>query len=271
VLQVSASGYYAARHAALEAVPDPLAERVREVFWEHGRGYGSRRVHAQWQAGGYHVGRHRVRQLLRQQALCAIQPRSFVPPTTDSRHSAWMSPNLLLGRDFPRRPQEVVVGDISYLPLSSGGWAYLATWTDLYSRYIAGWHIGETLEDDLVIAAMQSVITRRQPPPGLLVHSDRGGQYASHDFRQLLRQHGCVQSMSRAGETYDNAYAESLFSRYKAELLEDGQFADVAQARQESFAYIEGYYNRKRLHSSLGYVSPAEYERRYYANETAKD
>lgn len=269
LLEVSKSAYYAARPRLAAPAPDPLAARVREVFWEHGRRYGSRRVHAQLQAEGYRLGRHRVRALLREQGLRAIQPRSFVPRTTDSRHTARMSPNLLLGRDFPTRPNEVLVGDITYLPLVGGGWAYLATWTDLYSRYIAGWHIGETLEDDLVIAAMQSVIARRQPPPGLLVHSDRGGQYASHDFRKLLQQQGFIQSMSRAGETYDNAYAESLFSRYKAELLEDGQFNDVVEARQESFTYIEGYYNHQRLHSSLGYLSPAAYERWYYERQAA--
>jgi transposase InsO family protein len=246
VLGVSRSAYYAARQAVAEGEADPLAHRVCTLFGEHARRYGSRRLHTQLQAEGYHVGRHRARSLLREQGLKAIQPRSFAPRTSDSRHTARMSPNLLSGRDFPTRPNEVLIGDITYLPLQGGGWAYLATWLDLYSRYLAGWHVGESLADELVITAMKSVITRRQPPPGLLAHSDRGGQYASNDFRQLLQQQGLVQSMSRAGEVYNNAFAEGLFSRYKAELLEDGQFADVGQARQESFAYIEGYYNRVR-------------------------
>src|SRR5262249_48903742 len=195
----------------------------------------------------------------------AIQPKRFVPRTTDSGHGQRMSPNLLLGRALPpEKPNEVVVGDITYLPLEAGGWAYLATWEDLYSRMIVGWQIEETLAEKLVLVAMQKAIFRRRPPKGLIVHSDRGGQYVGEAFRQLLELQGYEQSMSRAGESYDNAYAESLFSRYKAELLEDGAFADVEQARSETFSYIEGYYNRVRLHSSLGYLSPEEFERAYY-------
>lgn len=179
-----------------------------------------------------------------------------------------MSENLVAERHLPpAKPNEVIVGDITYLPLEDGGFVYLATWEDLYSRMIVGWQIEETLEERLVIEAMEKVILRRQPLAGLIVHSDRGGQYASKELRRLLASRGYRQSMSRAGETYDNAYAESLFSRYKAELLEGGGFADVEEARMESFDYIENYYNRVRRHSALGYLSPAEYEQRYYAKQ----
>ena len=153
---------------------------------------------------------------------------------------------------------------ITYLPLLVGEWAYLATWLDLYSRMIVGWQILERMTDELVITAMEKAILRRKPAAGLIVHSDRGGQYVSGDFRRLLNRHDYLQSMSRADNAYDNAFAESLFSRYKAELLEGGAFRDLAEARLETFDYIEGYYNRVRRHSALGYKSPEEFEREHY-------
>ena len=205
---------------------------------------------------------------MKENGLKALSPKSFVPQTTDSRHLMRRSENLLLDyRLPPSKPNEVIVGDITYLPLQEGGFIYLATWQDLFSRMIVGWQIEETLEEKLVTEALKKVIHRRKPLAGLIVHSDRGGQYASNGLRRMLSSRGYLQSMSRAGETYDNAYAESLFSRYKAELLEGGAFADVEEARVESFDYIENYYNRVRRHSALGYVSPVEYEQKYYARQ----
>jgi len=202
---------------------------------------------------------------MREQGLLAIQPRRFVPRTTDSRHGQRMNPNLLLERTIKvDRPRQVIVGDITYLPLQNADWAYLATWMDLFSRKIVGWQIADSTTAELVIEALKKAILRERLPTGLIVHSDRGGQYVDTEFRGLLDQHGFEQSMSRADETYDNAHAESLFSRYKAELLEDGAFADVEQARSETFAYIEGYYNRVRRHSALGYLSPEDFERAHY-------
>lgn len=266
LLRVSSTAYYARLNIAPPPT-DPVVEAVCTAFWRHSRRYGSRRLEAELKAEGVAVGRHRIRRVMRQQGLQAIQPKRFVPRTTDSRHGGQMSPNLLLGRALPEKPNEVLVGDITYLPLLDGGWAYLATWEDLYSRLIAGWQVEETMEEVLVIKAMEMVIRRRVPSPGLIVHSDRGGQYVSGEFRRLLKRHGFEQSMSRADETYDNAFAESLFSRYKAELLEGGAFLDVAEARLETFNYIEGYYNRVRRHSALGYQSPADFEQQYYARE----
>jgi transposase InsO family protein len=265
VLMVSKSAYYGSLKKDAGPHESSAASSVREVFSRHCRRYGSRRIHAEMKAEGKLMGRHKIRRIMREQGLRAIQPKRFVPRTTDSRHGKRMSPNLLLERDQPpSKPDEVVVGDITYLPLASGRWAYLATWEDLYSRMTVGWQVEETLEEKLVIGAMQKVILRRRPKKGLIVHSDRGGQYVGEAFRRLLELHGYQQSMSRAAESYDNAYAESLFSRYKAELLEEGVFADAEEARMETFNYIEGYYNRIRRHSALGHISPEEYERKYY-------
>jgi transposase InsO family protein len=266
-LGVSRSGYYDWRKRLPRA--EALTTKVRQAFWRHARRYGSRRLRAELQAQGEVVGRHRVRAILRAEALQAIQPKSFVPRTTDSRHGGRMSPHLLDDL-LIERPRQVFVGDITYLPLLSGQWAYLATWLDLYSRKITGWRVAASMSAELIIGALRLAIAREQPPPGLIVHSDRGGQYVDTEFRQLLAACGYQQSMSRAGETYDNAYAESLFSRYKAELLEGGAFRDIEEAQLETFEYIECYYNPVRRHSALGYVSPAEYEKAYYQRAKAE-
>ena len=260
-LGVSRSGYYAWKERP--ARQDQLAPQVEDVFWQNSRRYGSRRITAELREQTV-VGRHRVRRLMREQGLRAIQPRRFVPRTTDSRHGQRMSPNLLLEREIiVDRPRQVMVGDITYLPLQNGQWAYLATWMDLFSRNILGWQIASSMTAELVIEALKKAIIREQLPAGLIVHSDRGGQYVDAELRNLLKQHGFEQSMTRADESYDNAYAESLFSRYKTELLEEGAFADLEQARSETFAYIEGYYNRTRRHSALGYLSPENFERAF--------
>jgi putative transposase len=268
LLGVSRSGYYAWRERPERQ--DQLAPQVEEVFWQHSRRYGSRRITAELR-DDFVIGRHRVRRLMREQGLQAIQPRRFVPRTTDSRHGQQMSPNLLLERAITvDRPHQVIVSDITYLPLQNGKWAYLATWMDLFSRKIVGWQVADSMTAELVIEALKKAILRERLPAGLIVHSDRGGQYVDMEFRRLLQQHGFEQSMSRADETYDNAYAESLFSRYKAELLEGGAFADVEEARAETFAYIEGYYNRIRRHSGLGYLSPENFERAFYQRAEAR-
>jgi len=260
-LGVSRSGYYAWKERP--ARQDQLALQVEEVFWQNSRRYGSRRITAELREQTV-IGRHRVRRLMREQGLRAIQPRRFVPRTTDSRHGQRMSPNLLVEREIiVGRPRQVIVGDITYLPLQNGQWAYLATWMDLFSRKILGWQIASSMTAELVIEALKKAILRGRLPDGLIVHSDRGGQYVDAELRTLLKQHGFEQSMTRADETYDNAYAESLFSRYKTELLEDGAFSDLEQARSETFAYIEGYYNRTRRHSGLGYLSPENFERAF--------
>jgi putative transposase len=261
-LGVSRSGYYAWKERP--ARQDQLAPQVEEVFWQNSRRYGSRRITAELREQTV-IGRHRVRRLMREQGLRAIQPRRFVPRTTDSRHGQRMSPNLLVEREIiVDRPRQVIVGDITYLPLQNGQWAYLATWMDLFSRKILGWQVASSMTAELVIEALKKAIIREHLPAGLIVHSDRGGQYVDAELRNLLKRQGFEQSMTRADESYDNAHAESLFSRYKTELLEDGAFCDLEQARSETFAYIEGYYNRTRRHSALGYLSPENFECAFY-------
>jgi len=259
LLRVDKSSFY--RWSKERKSDDALAGKIGEVFWRHSRRYGSRRIHAELQAEGFSIGRHRIRKVMNASGLKAIQPKSFVPRTTNSCHTLGYSPNLLLEMRLPpAAPLVVVVGDITFLPLADGGWAYLATWTDLFSRRILGWAVMSEMTEDLIIAAFLMLLRRVKLPAGCIIHSDRGGQYASKKFRQMLKLHACRQSMSRAGETYDNAYAESLFSRYKAELLEGGRFTDTEEARMETFNYIDGYYNRVRRHSSLGYQSPLAFE-----------
>lgn len=198
---------------------------------------------------------------MREQGLRAIQPKRFVPRTTDSSHNLSYCENLLIGVKLPpERPNEVIVGDITYLPLEDGSVAYLASRADLFSRMVMGWE--DHLQEELIVEAFEIGLRRRGDLREAIVHSDRGGQYAGSRFRSLLKAAGCRQSMSRAADSYDNAYAESFFSRYKAELIEERAFASLEEARMETFKYIEGYYNRIRRHSGLG--SPEEYERKYY-------
>lgn len=258
---VSRSGYYAWQQRPTPT--DELTPQVTAAFWRHARRYGARRLTAELQAEKHAIGRRRIQRIMRTEKLRAIQPKSFVPCTTNAKHGGRMSPNLLAQTTITH-PHQAYVSDITYLPLLGGGWAYLATWLDLYTRQIVGWAVADNLAADLIIRALQQAIVRVKPPRGLLAHSDRGGQYVDTEFRALLVAYGYEQSMSRAGETYDNAHAESWFSRYKAELLEDGCFRDVAEAELESCDYIERYYNPIRRHSALGYVSPKEFEAAYY-------
>jgi putative transposase len=238
-----------------------LARRVKEIFWIHRRRYGARRISKEMIAMGVKAGRHRVRSLMSEQGLRAIQPRSFVPKTTlsDNRRA---SPNLLKEAD-PVSPGQVLVGDITYLPLINGKWCYLASWQDKISRRVVGWKVSDRMTDDLVIDALNKAIIRGQIRTDAIIHSDRGSQYSSNDFRKLLKRHGLRQSMSGKGNCYDNAQAESFWARLKAELLEDGAFRYVDEARSEVFSYIEGYYNRIRRHSAIGYLSPIDFERKF--------
>ena len=166
-----------------------------------------------------------------------------MPPTTDSKHTLEPSPNLLLNKEnAPQQRRQVIVGDITYLPLRSGKWGYLASWQDRVSKRVVGWAVEQRMTEELVIKAFERAVASASVESGRIVHTDRGSQYVSNNFRTLLAANKCLQSMSRRAKCWDNAQAESRFSRYKAELLEDGAFADVSQARSETFSYIEGYY-----------------------------
>lgn len=264
-MRVSRSGYHAfagGKSYVLSAAKTVLAEHVEEVFYRHRRRYGSRRITAELKAQEVKIGRFAVRSLMRRQSLRAIAPRRCTPRTTDSRHGVAPAPNLLLdAANAPHKPRQVIVGDITYLPLSSGKWSYLASWQDKFTKRIVGWAISDRMTDELVTSALGKAIRSGGVTHGTIIHTDQGSQFVSHNFRRLLEVTGCRQSMSRRGNCYDNATAESFFSRFKAELLEGGMFADVAQARSETFSYIEGYYNRVRRHSALNYQSPDEFAR----------
>jgi transposase InsO family protein len=264
-MRVSRSAYHAYRSGksyVVSAKKVAISEQIKAVFYRHRRRYGARRVVAELKAEGVSVGRWLVRSQMMRLGLRAIQPRAFVPQTTDSRHTTEPSPNLLLDeKNVSQKPRDVIVGDITYLPLRSGKWGYLASWQDKFSKLIVGWAVAERMTAELVTSAFSQAVRSGRITGGTIIHTDQGSQYVSADFRALLQAHGCRQSMSRRGNCYDNAQAESFFSRYKAELLEGGVFEDVSQARGETFSYIEGYYNRVRRHSALGYKSPDEFER----------
>lgn len=209
------------------------------------------------------IGRHRVRSVMKREDLKAIAPKRFVPRTTDSKHGLAVSPNLLReAANTSLDKGEVFVGDITYLRLRSGGFCYLACLQDKFTRRIVGWKVSERMTAQLVIDVFLQARRRRGLiGKGAIIHTDQGSQYASVEYRRLLYVGGFRQSMSRRGNCCDNAQAESFFSRFKAELIENGVFESVEQARSEVFSYIEGYYNRVRLHSGIGCKSPLEFEK----------
>ena len=262
-MKVSASGYYAWRKRLTKPPclkKKNLATLIRNCYFENRRRYGSRRIKAALQKSGVEVGRWQIRRLMSQQNLKAIQPKSFKPKTTDSRGTL-AAPNLLAQIKVEECAiGKIVVGDITYVPMRNGRWCYLAVWQDKITRRIIGWSLQDSMTAELLISALHKAIRKGLIKAGAVIHSDRGSQYASTAFRFLLQQNGFRQSNSGKGSCYDNAQAESFFSRFKAELIEGGVFEDIEQARSEIFSYIEGYYNRVRLHSGLGYKSPLEFE-----------
>ena len=263
MLGVSRSAYFdwcsANSHQPKQA-DKKMEQKIIDTFSEHKGRYGSRRISKTMQVQGKKISRYKAGKVLHKFGLKAIQPRSFIPRTTDSRHRYPISPNLLLDKALPQQPNEVWVGDITYIPLAGAQWAYLAVWMDLFSRKIIGWQLEKHRQETLITAAFKKCLNTRVISDSLIVHSDRGGQYAGSNFRKLISNNKMLQSMSRADNPYDNAFMESCFSRFKAELLQDGIFETVEDARTEIFEYIEMYYNTIRLHSSLDYKSPAKYE-----------
>ena len=262
-MQISVSGYYAWRKR-LSKPPcvkrKKLAELVRDCYFENRRRYGTRRISKSLAKDGFNIGRAQVRRLMQEQHLKAIQPKSFKPRTTDSR-GVKAAPNLLAEVQVEEcAAGKIIIGDITYLPLRGGRFCYLAVWQDKVTRGIIGWSLAETMTQELVISALKKAIQKGSVKAGAIIHSDRGSQYAANAFRELIRISCFRQSMSGKGNCYDNAQAESFFSRFKAELLEGGVFEDIEQARSEIFSYIDGYYNRVRLHSGLDYLSPLEFE-----------
>lgn len=259
-MKVSLSAFYAFRRGATYCKTTRQAEldkRVRECFYIHRRRYGSRRIAAELA-----MGRASARAAMRRESLQAIAPRKFKPQTTDSGHASRVSPNLLKSAEnAPVNAGQVIVGDITYLRLADGSFCYLAMWQDKFTRRIVGWALAAKMTVQLVIDAFQMARRRALIKRGAIIHTDRGSQYAAVEFRRLLYVCGFRQSMSAKGNCYDNAQAESFFSRFKAELVEEGIFEKIEEARTEIFSYIDGYYNRIRRHSALGYKSPLEFEK----------
>ena len=266
-LEVSASGYYAwvDRDASPTAVARmTLAETIAGVHAEVKGRYGSPRMTAELNARGYDCTENTVAHLMKAHGIRAKAARRFVR-TTDSRHSLPVAENLL-GRDFaPPGPNVAWSADITYIP-TADGWLYLAVVEDLFSRMIVGWSMGETMTSRLVVDALDMALRRRLPEGGLLAHSDRGSQYASEHYQRLLGQHGITCSMSGAAQCWDNAPVESFFASLKRELVHHERYTTREQAKASIFEYIEAFYNRVRRHSSLGYVSPEEFERTHNPN-----
>lgn len=252
------SHYHAAEPTATAQADAELGARIAAIFRTHRRRYGYRRIWKELQAAGHGCAPDRVRRLMRARGLHAIAPRTYVPRTSDGRADA-PSPNLLADQPLPQKPNEVWAGDITFIP-TQNGWLYLALVIDLCSRRIIGWELAEHLRADLVIAAQRQALASRRGTHGAIFHSDRGSQYGSRAFRRLLTENGLRQSMSARANPYHNAWSESVIGRLKAELLQGGRFRDETDARTELFAYIEGYYNTQRRHSSLNYLSPASFE-----------
>lgn len=262
-LEVSRAGYYASRlrpESERSKANRELASKIRDAY-EASRGtYGSPRIHVDLVESGHEVGRHRVARLMRREGLTGRRRRRFVV-TTQSNHKEPVAPNILARGFEVEHPDRVWVADITYLPTAEG-WLYLAVLLDLCSRTVVGWAMSEHLDVSIALAALRMALERRRPARGLLHHSDRGVQYASEAYRSALSANGLVASMSRTGNCWDNAPAESFFSTLKTELVGNSIFSSRATARTQVFEYVEAFYNRTRRHSSLGYVSPMDFETR---------
>ena len=265
VLQVSRSGYYAwcRRPAAPHTLKDQiLTVEVATIHRESRGRYGSPRIHAELRERGQRTARKRVARLMRAAELRAREPRRF-RCTTDSGHGMAVKGNLLARQFAVPAPNTKWVTDITYL-WTLEGWLYLAVILDLFSRRVIGWSLNERLERSVALEALEMAIKDRRPATGLLHHSDRGSQYASHEYQELLEQHGISCSMSRKANCWDNAVAESFFATLKLELVYRTRWSTKADARSAIFEYIELFYNRQRRHSALGYLSPDEFERKHY-------
>lgn len=241
-----------------------LVVEIKSIHKKSRYSYGAPKMTKALQKKGYEVNHKRVARLMREHDIYGRKRRAYRPKTTDSNHSNPVAPNLLADiKEHINRPDQVWASDITYIPTREG-WLYLASVMDMFSRRIVGWSCSTSLKTDFVNMAYLKAIQARKPDAGLMSHSDRGAQYASSSHRQLLSKHGIMQSMSRKGNCYDNAMAESFFSLLKAEMLpETGIFNSRKEALTETFKYIETEYNRSRMHSSLDYLSPVDFEKQY--------
>jgi putative transposase len=264
-LKISRSGFYrwlAVKPSQRQLQERILAQRVTDIFEQSHQSYGSPRITVQLAQQGWTVSRKRVIRLMQQQGLVARHRPKRSRQTSAPETPA--APNHLNRQFTVDHPDQVWVGDITYLP-STEGWRYLAVWIDLFSRRVVGWALADHLQTELVLEALQRAFGHRLPhPTGLLVHSDQGCQYTSHAYHQVLSAWGLTCSMSRRGNCWDNAVAESFFSTLKTELLSKMEVLQSAQLQVEVATWIEGFYNQHRKHSTLNYLSPIEFEQRYH-------
>ena len=261
-LEVSASGYYArtARQpSARETENATLLAAIKRIHAEHSGRYGSPRIHAQLRSKDHKVSLGRVEKLMRDNDIFAITKRKFRVNTTDSKHDLPIADNLL-DRNFSAfRPNEKWLTDITYIHTDEG-WLYLAVVMDLYSRKIVGWAMRDHMRTELTLSALMMAVQRQRPGNGLIHHSDRGSQYAADDYRKALADAGIIPSMSRKGNCWDNAPMESFFHTLKTEEVHHHKFKTKDEARRVLFNYIESYYNRRRIHSAIGYLTPEQME-----------
>jgi len=260
-LGVSKSGFYAwASRPESERSKEnkQLVAEIERVHLTSRQTYGSPRVHVELQEEGFKVGRNRIARLMRNRGIRARGRRRY-KKTTDSDHDLRVAPNVLDRNFLVHAPNNAWVGDITYLRTAEG-WMYLAVILDLFSRRVVGWAMEDNMRTDLVLVALKQAISRRAPRSGLIHHTDRGSQYASKDYQAVLDAHGIECSMSRKGNCWDNAVAESFFGTLKVEVGARDRWKTRAEARYDVFEYIEVFYNRQRRHSSLGYVSPERFE-----------
>lgn len=267
---VSSAGFYAwrkrepSKHALEEAA---LTKEIERVFAESRQTFGSPRIHAKLKQDGQRTSRKRVARIMQEKLLAAREKRRF-RRTTNSNHAFPIAENILNRAFKVDAPDKVWVTDITYIETREG-WLYLAAIVDLYSRKVVGWAMSKNIDTKLCLDALHMALKARKPPPGLIHHSDRGSQYASHEYRRVLEAHGIICSMSRRGDCWDNAVAESFWSSLKMELVYKINFTTRELARQEIFKYIEVFYNRQRLHSSIAYHSPVQHELLYSQNRLA--
>lgn len=261
-LSVSRSGFYrwsGSRPSKRQVENEQLEKEIKVIHRECKARYGSPRIHEELKGRGFFCNHKRVERLMKKNGIRAKTARKWKVVTTDSNHSLPVAKNLL-NREFnPAGPNQVWVSDITYIRTAEG-WAYLATVIDLWSRKVIGWEMSDSMETGLVLTALARACRKRGYPKDVIFHSDRGSQYASHKFRKALKDGKFVQSMSRKGDCWDNACAESFFKTLKVEEIFDRDYQTRAEARISVFAYIEGFYNRKRRHSHLGYLSPDDFE-----------
>jgi putative transposase len=257
--KVSRSGYYDWLRRPAKTGVDVLGQKIKRIFRNSRKTYGTRRIKKQLAIEGITASRQRISRKMAEQGLIAKAHRK-TRATTNSNHDHPVAPNLLNRQFDVKQPNKVWVMDITYLATNEG-WLYLAIVLDLYSRMVVGWSIRKRMTQELVIDALETAIKRRNPSPGLICHSDRGSQYCSHAYQNLLQEHGFICSMSRKGECQDNACAETFFHSMKVEWIYGEPLKSRYRMRKEVREYIEVFYNRQRLHSNNGYLSPSDFER----------